>query len=702
MEHDSTGQLPRRRATGELLVQLAIDSRFRALLESLSDWVWEVDEHGTYTYASSKVKELLGYAPDEVVGHTPFDFMPAEEAARVGARFGALVAARAPIVRLENLNQHKDGRLVALETSAEPFFDERGAFRGYRGIDRDVTERLHHEARHALAARVFESTEDGILVVDADNRIVLVNPACERITGYASHELVGQDPRLLASRRNPKSFYEAMWQALLTTGHWQGDLWNRRKSGEVYVQRTSISTIPGPTPRSLRRVAVFSDVTREVRHAEELEFQATHDALTGLPNRRLLVALLERELARARREAEQTAVLMLDLDGFKHVNDTYGHHWGDHLLVEAATRLRGCLRAADTLGRLGGDEFMVVLGGDVAADEARLVAAKLGGELQRSFTVDGAQVFVTASIGVALGPADGDDASVLVANADAAMYQAKAAGKNDCRLFAPSMHQASSNRLRWETELRRAVEAGQFELHYQPIIDLRSRQVVKAEALVRWRHPERGLLAPGAFIGLAEETGLIVPLGAWVAREALRQLRAWRAVAPPGFRVSVNVSPAQFQRSDVLALFEELASGDEATLEALELEITEGTLLQDTGGAARDALNALVTRGASIALDDFGTGYSSLSYLLHLPIQTLKIDRSFVSGSPLEPRPRALVEAILRLAESIGMAVVAEGIETEQHAAFLVAAGCALGQGFWFSRPVPAEEFRRRFLAKER
>ncbi len=676
------------------------ERRFQSLVESVSDWIWEVDERGVYTYSSPKVLDLLGYAPEELVGRTPFDLMPPAEAERIGTVFGALAAARQPIVRLENVNLHKSGRPVVLETSGRPVFDDAGEFRGYRGVDRDVSERWQHEARHALAERVFQSTEDGILVVDEANRIVSVNAACERITGYSAKELVGQDPRLLTSKRQTREFYAALWSALLETGRWQGELWNRRKSGDFYVQRTSISTIPGPTPGAIWRVAVFSDVTRERAHAEEIEFQATHDPLTGLPNRRLVSVLLERALARAHHDGMQTAVLMLDLDGFKHVNDTYGHHWGDQLLIHAAARLSGCLRGADTFARLGGDEFLAVLDGDVGPEQARAVAHKLIAELQRSFTVEGAEVFVTASVGVAIAPRDGADAASVIAHADAAMYQAKAAGKNDCRFFTPSMHQAASERLRGESELRRAVAAGQFVLHYQPIVELSERRLVKAEALVRWQHPERGLLAPGQFIALAEETGLIVPLGAWVAQEAARQVDVWRERLPKGFRVSVNVSPAQFQRSDVGALFDAIAQRCGVGLEGLELEITEGTFLQDSGGSARDALRRLVERGGRVALDDFGTGYSSLSYLLHLPIHTIKIDRSFVLGAPTEPRSRALVEAILRLAESIGMEVVAEGIETEQHAAFLLGAGCPLGQGYLFSKPLAAADFERGYLSE--
>jgi diguanylate cyclase (GGDEF)-like protein len=489
-----------------------------------------------------------------------------------------------------------------------------------------------------------------------------------------------------------------MWQSLTEKGQWRGDIWNRRKSGEFYIQRTSIVTIPGQEGKARRHVAIFHDVTLEKRQADEIQYQASHDPLTGLPNRRLLRDRIDGALARAQRENKRVGVIMLDLDGFKHVNDTLGHRIGDLLLIQAAWRLKECVRGSDTLARLGGDEFMVVLENIPHQHDVQTVASKILEQLQENFVIEESEVFVTGSIGIAMYPEDGDDTETLMANADTAMYQAKSGGKNGYRFFTHAMHELVTARVRLENDLRRAVLAGDFVLHYQPVLELPDRRVIKAEALLRWDHPERGLVSPMEFIPIAEETGLIVPLGEWVMHEAARQIRAWQAVAPEGFRVCVNFSAHQFHRDNPVDLVQKALAAAGAQTHHLVVEITESLFLEDPNGLASTQLRELMGQGIQIAIDDFGTGYSSLGYLKNFPVNTLKIDRSFVSGIPDEPQNMALIDAVLSLSTSFGLDVVAEGVETEEQACYLANKGCRFAQGYLFGHPMPAHEFEKRFF----
>lgn len=563
--------------------------------------------------------------------------------------------------------------------------------------DRAECQRMEEKLR--LSAQVFESSAEGILVTDKEARILVVNPAFSLVTGYSRAEVLGQTPRLLRSGRHDADFYREMWASVLEAGQWKGEIWNRRKDGEIYPGWLTISAVHNAQGEVTNYVGACSDLTEQKRTEERIYHLAYYDVLTGLPNRLLLEDRLRLTLVQAHRSGGDVAVLFLDLDRFKDVNDSLGHPVGDRLLQAVAQRLAECLREGDTAARWGGDEFVVLLqdlGGEqrAVAQRASVVAEKIQQALSEAFTLDGHEVLVTPSTGIALYPWDADNATDLIKYADTAMYQAKAQGRNNFQFYAAPMHKAVTARLFLENELRRALQRCEFSLHYQPQVDISSGRITGAEALLRWRHPVRGDIPPAEFIPLAEETGQILAIGDWVLDTAWAQYCAWRAADLCLPRLSVNVSPRQFQQTDFIRRVQALVGKAEPNGWDLELEVTEGTLMQCSEGV-RAALDALKARGVKLAVDDFGTGYASLGYLRRFPINELKIDQSFVRDITSNPDDAAIVRAIIAMAQGLDLRIVAEGVETQAQLACLQQLGCPEYQGYLFSRPVPAEAFAR-------
>lgn len=550
--------------------------------------------------------------------------------------------------------------------------------------------RLAADAQIQLLASVFDNSGEAILVTDADNRIVEVNPAFTLITGYSPDEVRGRDPSLLASGRTTAEEHRQMWLAIHEDDFWQGEIWDRHRDGHVYPKWMTISTIRDGAGRINHYIASFTDITARKAAEERIHYLAHHDPLTRLPNRTHLQARLEQAIASARRDGGRLAVLFLDMDHFKHINDSLGHHVGDGLLVEVAERLRQSVRESDVVARLGGDEFVVVLT-DIAADTVATVAGKLLKNLAQPYVIDEHALHSTPSIGISLFPEDGADAETLMKNADTAMYHAKEAGRNTCQFFTAAMNEAATERIVLEGQLRRGIERGEFVLHYQPQIDVASGRPCGVEALVRWQHPERGLISPLKFVPVAEETGLIIPLGEWVLDTAIGERARWRAAGLDGIRMSVNLSAHQLRdpqlvpRIAALLARHGLRSGD------LELEITESVAMKNPQATSR-LLAQLRELGIELAIDDFGTGYSSLSYLKQLPLDRLKLDRSFVMDIEHDPNDAAISAATISLAHSLGLSVVAEGVETTSQYAFLKGLDCDVVQGYLFSRPLPAAE----------
>ncbi len=559
-------------------------------------------------------------------------------------------------------------------------------------LDREQQRRAD-QADLERAAKVFEHSKEGIVVTDAENRIISVNRSFTEITGYSQDEVLGHNPKLLSSGRHDEEFYRQMWQSLDKTGGWQGEVWNRRKNGEIYPESLTIISVKGDDGALINHIAIFGDISERKRAEERIKQLAHFDVLTGLPNRALFGDRLEQAIVHAQRNQARVALLFLDLDRFKQINDTLGHDVGDQLLQTVAQRLQTCVREQDTISRQGGDEFIAVLPGTDTSG-AEMVAEKMLRSIVQPFLIEGHDLRISSSIGIAVYPDHAQDSSTLIKYADVAMYQAKEGGRNHCLLFNPSMNASAYERLTMETKLRSALELNQLLLYYQPQVDTVSGRIIGCEALVRWKHPDLGMVSPANFIPLAEETGLIGPISDWVLEEAIRQCRAWRDAGLPELTVSVNLSPLQFRHRNLFEQVKRLLELYSVPASALDLELTEGILMQ---GVERTlaTLHVLTGLGVSISIDDFGTGYSSLSYLKRFPIQKLKIDQSFVRDVTIDANDATMVRTIILMAQSLNLDVIAEGVETEEQAVFLREFGCTRAQGYLYGRPMPADAFAR-------
>ncbi|MEX3931825.1 EAL domain-containing protein [Paraburkholderia phymatum] len=548
------------------------------------------------------------------------------------------------------------------------------------------------QARFSLrmADRVFESALEGIMVTDRNGKIERVNQAFTRLTGYTQEEVLGRDASLLNSGHQAPGFYAELWRSLETGGHWQGEIWNRRKNGELYLEYLTITSIRNNDGDISHYAGIFSDITQRRQTEERLRYLATHDVLTGLANRVLFEERLERAIIHAGRSRRKFAVMYLDLDRFKLVNDTLGHSAGDKVLKVVAERLHAGLRESDTVARLGGDEFALVLEDFNDVRDVGHVAGMLLDSVGQAIDLGGREIFTTPSIGISIYPDDGTHAGQLMMRADQAMYGAKSRGRNVFQFFESNMTSSAIAQLETLGELHRALEQNEFCLYYQPQYDLSNGRIVGVEALLRWRHPHRGLVPPGEFIGIAEQSTLIVPLGRWVLREACRQARAWLDAGIEFGRIAVNLSARQCFTDEFLGDLSAILSETALPPERLQLELIE-SMAMNTREEIGTLLRELVARRVSLAIDDFGTGYSSLAYLKDLPVDTLKIDRSFLGGSDAHNPDRAIIHAVVVMGRALGLDVVMEGVETPEQLAFLQEAGCHQGQGYLLAKPQPAE-----------
>jgi diguanylate cyclase (GGDEF)-like protein/PAS domain S-box-containing protein len=539
-----------------------------------------------------------------------------------------------------------------------------------------------------LALLIYQNSSEAMMVTDADGTILTINAAFTRLTGCAQEEVIGKNPTTFSNH----AFYDTVWQEIDDTGHWQGEIVDRRKNGESYTKWLTINTIFNEDDSVHRRVVLFYDITEKKKTEELIWQQANFDTLTGLPNRRMFLDRLDQDIKKAHRAGMPLALLFLDLDRFKEINDTLGHGMGDLLLQEAAKRLVHCVRESDTVARLGGDEFTVILGELDEPGCVERVVQDILRKLSEPFQLGEEMVYVSTSIGITLYPDDADNIEALLKNADQAMYAAKQQGRNRCSYFTPSMQEAAQARMRLANDLRGALSGEQFRLYYQPIIELATGAIHKAEALIRWEHPKVGLVSPADFIPVAEETGLIIEIGDFVFQEAARQCQIWRTAFHPSFQISVNKSPVQFRNERTLHNWTDQLKALGLPGQSIVVEITEG-LLMDANTLVTDKLLQFRDAGIQVSLDDFGTGYSSLSYLQRFDIDYIKIDQSFVRHLAPGSNNMALCEAIIVMAHKLNMKVIAEGVETAQQRDLLSAAGCDFGQGYLFSRPLPATEF---------
>lgn len=553
-------------------------------------------------------------------------------------------------------------------------------------------ERKRAESGLRIAATVFESQE-GMFITDTIGTIVKVNQAFTRITGYNETEVIGQNPQMFKSGQHDESFYRMMWQNIHQTGAWQGEIWNRRKNGDVYPEWLTITGVKGNSDAKVTHyVATLTDITERKVTEERIYQLAFYDPLTQLPNRRLLHERLKHGIELSCRTGNLMAVLILDLDKFKNVNDNFGHTVGDELLQQAATRIKACLREMDTVARLGGDEFVILLEEIECAEYIAKVAINVIDTLGQAFILGENNVYIGASIGISIYPQHGDTVEKLMDNADAALYQAKDLGRGCFAYFSDDLNQKVRTRLAIESRLRKAIVQNEFQVYFQAQIDIVSGKLIGAEALVRWNDSIRGFIMPSDFIGIAENTGLIVPLGEWVLRETCRLGKQWLDQGLPAITLAVNVSPFQFRRCDMSALVSQVLSETGFPASLLELEITESGLMENQQ-QAQIILNNLHNLGVHLAVDDFGTGYSSLSYLKFFPLDVLKIDKSFIDDIPFLASDIAITSTIIAMAHHLGFKVLAEGVETHEQLAFLQEQGCDLYQGYLYSKPLPASEF---------
>lgn len=565
---------------------------------------------------------------------------------------------------------------------------------------------LTAEQLRGLATQLFDDHRQAMMLTDRNNRIVTVNETFTTLTGYSADEVIGQDPKLLQADTTAAETYTDMWNALTTHGQWSGELWNKTKSGTLYSNWLTISTLRNAQGNVENYLACFHDLTNNNEASERLAFLAQHDPLTKLYNRTAMDAQLQQALTRAQRDRAQVAVILIDLDRFKAINDTLGHQTGDRLLVAVAQRLREAVRASDIVARIGGDEFIVILPDLDNAMSVTGIASKIKRMLQDRYPVDDHLLYTTPSIGITMYPADGHDAEALLRNADTAMYHAKEQGRNNFQFFAEGMNLAAIERMKLEDGLRRALESThrgseEFHLHFQPQLHLGTGRIIGIEALARWTHPELGPIPPAKFIPIAEEAGLIQPLGDWVFWEACRQMRRFKDQGLNDIRIAVNLSAQQLRHEALPSVVRGALTCFDLEPADIELEITESVAMQNPT-ATISILEQLSDMGIVLAIDDFGTGYSSLAYLKHLPIHRLKLDSSFVRDIETDRNDAAICSATIVLGHNLGLDMVAEGVETEGQRDYLKKLGCDVLQGFLYSRPLSAKaivDFLQEWLA---
>lgn len=663
----------------------------RSILETSLDGFLAVDTKGKLLDVNNRYTQQSGYSRDELLNMRIPDLEAIESPADTSARIQRIIETGGD--QFESVHRRKDGSLWHVEVNVIYLAANGGIFYSFL---RDITARKQLEIERNIAAVAFEAGES-MIITDADGVILRVNKAFTESTGYMPEEIIGQTPRLLKSGRHGPDFYKEMWATIHRTGTWQGEIMDRRKNGEIYHKLLTISAVKTDNDIVTHYVGTHVDISSSKAAAAEIERLAFYDPLTGLSNRRLLHDRLKRALSSSHRSGLKGALLYIDLDNFKTLNDTLGHDMGDLLLLQVAERLTDCVREGDTVARLGGDEFVVMLENFSehnfdAATQTKTIGEKILARLNQPYQLDQHTYHSTPSIGAVLFSHLDHNADALLKHADIAMYQAKSSGRNALRFYHPQMQTDLSVRIALEADLRHAQPEHQLELYYQPQVD-HNRRIIGAEALLRWRHPIHGVISPANFMPLAEETGLILPIGQWVLETACIQLKTWeRSAHTRHLQLAVNISARQFHQANFVAQVKQALRHSVINPNRLKLELTE-TLVVDDLNDTIIKMNTLREIGIHFALDDFGTGYSSLSSLKKLPIDQLKIDQSFIGDITNNPDDEIIVQTIIAMAKKLGMEVIAEGVETEAQRVFLERQGCPLFQGYLFSQPLPITQF---------
>ncbi len=641
-------------------------------------------------YVNPAFERITGYRSEEVLGKN-CRFLQGTDREQPDLKILRAALQKGQAVKATLRNYRKDGTMFWNRFQISPVQDQEGALSHYVAIINDITERKSSDDFMRLVSQVFLYADESIFVTDPHGRIVEVNPAFTRTTGYTREEVLGQNPNILQSGRHEPRFFADMWAGLLQEGHWSGEIWNRRKNGDIYPDKLTVSVVRNSDGETLSYVCISSDISVIKAQQAELELMALHDALTGLPNRALLNDRLSMALADARRSGGKMAVCFIDLDDFKPVNDTHGHETGDQLLKEVAHRLTSTLRATDTVARLGGDEFILILSELDSEQEFVKTLTRIMTVLSHPYSLNNILITISASVGVTVYPEDDVDAETLLRHADQAMYLAKEAGRNRFHFFDVVDDRKAHIRSEGRTRIETALENQEFILHYQPKVNLRSGKVVGLEALIRWNHPQQGLLSPAGFLPLVENSDLETRLSEWVLREAMRQMAQWHE---QGLELAVSVNlPARHLHADSFSAFISglIAQYPQIPPERLELEVLENVALWDIPRVTR-TMTECRSYGVLFSIDDFGTGYASLAYLRRLPVNTIKIDQNFIRDMLNDADDLSIVEGVISLADAFQKAVIAEGMETVDHGNILLYLGCELAQGYGISKPLPADQ----------
>ncbi|MES9966651.1 MAG: EAL domain-containing protein [Sedimenticola sp.] len=670
------------------------EEHFRSISETAQDAIISTNDKGAIISWNKGAAAIFGYMPDEIFGQPLTKIMPP----RYHDRYHLAMTSLSRTGKINQLGKpaetcglNKDGVEFPIEISLSTWHDTKNL--NITGIVRDITERKRHEEQLRQAATVFENATEGVIIADADSIITSVNRAITDITGYTAEEIIGNSPRLWKSQHHDSHFYQNMWSSIDQTGQWKGEIWNRRKDGKAFPCWQTIRAIKDDDGLIIHYVSVMSDITSIKESQEQVEYLAHHDPLTGLPNRLLFNARVDHAIDRANRNRKALGMMFMDIDNFKHINDSLGHPTGDTILQLAASKLEKLVRDNDTVARIGGDEFILLFEDLEDLHETGVIAEKILTAFSEPFHLEDHTLHITTSIGISLYPRDGDDVNTLVRNADTAMYQAKERGKNNFQYYTEEFTQQATERLKIEAELRSAMAQEEFCLHYQPQYSLDSGEIVGAEALLRWLHPETGLVMPDRFIPVIEETGMIIPIGKWVMETACRQITKWKDQGHDLQRISVNVSAIQLHDRNFMEMVRQILRETGCHPSWLEIEVTENLIMQEPEQSIA-FLRELREMGVCVAVDDFGTGYSSLSYLKRLPLTKLKIDRSFILEIPDNPDDVAIVNAIIGLGKNLQLRLIAEGVEDQRQLEFLKQGGCNEAQGYHYSRPLSAEKMQ--------
>lgn len=672
---------------------------FSQFLDSTQDFVYATDNQGRVVVANQALLGFLNCVPEQVIGQKRESFLPLRDAITHREADQRVLRDLQPLTLEEQVHLSGGGGTREFLTRKFPLLDTHGEVTGIGGISTDITEANERRRQAALSESVFMAAAEAILITDVDTHIIRVNPAFSRLTGFSEESILGRKPSVLSSGRHEQDFYEQMWRQLKYEGHWAGEMSDRSADGRVYTVWNSINAIRDSEGVVTNYVAVQTDLTQLREAQSQVQMLASYDSLTGLPNRSLFSDRLKQLLAYSLRHQKTFALMFLDLDHFKEINDTLGHAVGDDLLKGIAQRLSSAVRGEDTVARMGGDEFVILMPSvshtaSLAAAEKILATVNQSMQLGRQ---DNYQPMV--SVGIALYPEYGDSAELLLRNADTAMYEAKTAGRNRFAMYTPQMSEKSERLFSIQNELKQGIDRQELRLFFQPKVDLRTGELVGAEALVRWERPGHGLQAPIEFVGIAERSGLIVALDRWVMQSAIQQLARWQdsGLWQPTWRLAVNQCAADLRRPELVAEIEALLRTCGVLAHSLEVEITEGALLDHTAEIV-GRMNEMQALGISLAIDDFGTGFSSLAYLRNLPISVIKIDRTFVRDMLTNTSDRVLVQTIIAMAHNLGHQLVAEGIEEQDQFQMLLELGCELGQGYLIGKPMDAQNFESTFL----